>query len=139
MDTGNFKSLLNARSLKATTTRLNLLGHLDQYGSAMPYSAIQKAMNPVDRVTLYRTLETLKEQGIIHKAYQEGSETYYAICGKQCKEHQHEHDHIHFKCEICKVVSCEDLEQEIFISIPKFTINKLSINLEGVCKNCNAK
>ncbi len=136
MDIQYFKDLLHERALKATNSRLNLLTTMLAYKSAMPYSAIQESMKSVDRVTLYRTLESLKQSGIIHKAYQENNETYYAICGKKCGHQQHSHDHIHFKCLKCELVTCEQTTTDIKISIPEFVINTTSIYLEGICKLC---
>jgi len=133
-----FKELLHSRELKATKSRLNLLGRMQEYKSAMPYSAIQEAMKSMDRVTLYRTLESLKEQGIIHKAFQEGNESYYAICGKSCSTHHHHHDHIHFKCINCKAVTCEHAINSLEISIPDVEIHKISIHVEGICKACKS-
>lgn len=137
MDTQYFKELLNSRSLKATSTRLNLLTAMHQYESAMPYSAIQKAFKSIDRVTLYRTLESLKEQGVIHKAFQENKDTYFAICGMKCGENHHHHDHVHFKCEKCNAVTCEKLSNNVELFIPGHLINNVTINIEGVCKLCN--
>ena len=57
----NIKELLNERKLKATNSRVSLLHNILNYGSAMPYSAIQKALKSTDRVTLYRTLQTLSD------------------------------------------------------------------------------
>lgn len=139
MDSVYFKDLLRSRELKATVPRLNLLLTMQEYESAMPYSAIQKSMKSIDRVTLYRTLESLKEQGIIHKAFQENNETYYAICDNKCGKHQHHHDHIHFKCEQCKSVTCEQSTRALKISIPNYEINKISIHIEGICKLCKEK
>ena len=56
------KELLHKRKLKATNSRIDLLSNLDKFGSAMPYSAIQKALKSTDRVTLYRTLQTLSDR-----------------------------------------------------------------------------
>ena len=64
MNIVQIKELLQKRKLKATSTRLNLLSKMGEYGSAMSHSAIQKKMNPIDRVTLYRTIETLKEKDL---------------------------------------------------------------------------
>lgn len=136
MDIQYFKDLLHDRELRATNPRLTLLVKMDEYGSAMPYSAIQKSMKAVDRVTLYRTLESLKGQGIIHKAFQENNEVYYAICGKRCGKNEHLHDHVHFKCVKCNSVTCERTSMEVKISLPEYEINKISIHLEGVCKQC---
>ena len=136
MNTIQIKELLQKRKLKATSTRLNLLSKMREHASAMSYSAIQKQMNPIDRVTLYRTIETLKEKGIIHKVFQEKNETYYAICGISCDEHHHIHEHIHFKCLSCNTITCEDLPTNVNIALPNYQIQKISINIEGTCKKC---
>jgi Fur family transcriptional regulator, ferric uptake regulator len=136
MDSQYFKDLLHDRNLKATSPRLNLLIKMQEHESAMPYSAIQKAMKSIDRVTLYRTLESLKGQGVIHKAFQENNEIYYAICGKKCGKNHHNHDHIHFKCVRCESVTCEKPRRNMEISIPDNEIHKISIYVEGVCKLC---
>lgn len=139
MDIQDFKDLLHDRELKATGPRLHLLKKMQEYKSAMPYSAIQESMKSIDRVTLYRTLESLKKQGIIHKAYQEKNETYYAICGTTCQKNEHTHDHIHFKCSTCEQVTCEKTTTTVKISIPEYEIKRTSIYLEGICKLCNDK
>ena len=132
-----FKELLRERSLKATNTRLSLLNKLHDFGSAMSHSLIQKQMQPIDRVTLYRTLEALLEKGIIHKAFQENNDTYYAICGTSCDTKSHRHEHAHFKCLKCKTVSCQELNENLKFSIPKHEINKISIHIEGICDLCS--
>lgn len=139
MDKQNFIDLLHSRSLKATSTRLNLLQEIQEYNSAMPYSAIQLALKSIDRVTLYRTLESLKMQGVIHMAFQENNETYYAICGTNCGKNHHYHDHIHFKCVQCDAVTCEKSSTNIDILIQDYDIHKVSIHVEGICKLCNEK
>jgi len=136
MDNQYFRELLQSRALKATNHRLNLLNKMQEYKSAMPYSALQESVKSMDRVTLYRTIESLKEQGIIHKAFQENNESYYAICGTSCDKDHHNHDHIHFKCIECDTVTCEQTIQSTEISIPGNEIHKISIHIEGICKLC---
>ena len=136
MNIVQIKELLQKRKLKATSTRLNLLSKMGEHGSAMSHSAIQKKMNPIDRVTLYRTIETLKEKGIIHKVFQANNQTYYAICGNSCDEHNHLHEHIHFKCLSCNTITCEEIPNNLNIALPNHQIQKVSINIEGTCKKC---
>ena len=136
MDTNPIKELLQKRGLKATKTRVDLLTKMHRYGSAMSHSTIQKKMGPIDRVTLYRTLESLKENGIIHIAFQENNETYYAICGNSCDENHHQHEHVHFKCTKCNTVTCEKLISKIEVSLPNYLIDKISVNIEGLCQIC---
>lgn len=137
MDSAYFTQLLHDRKLKATTPRLSLLAVMDEYKSAIPYSEIQKAMKPIDRVTLYRTLESLLSKGLIHKAYQEGSEVFYAFCGVKCSVDHHQHNHIHFKCEKCDSVTCEKPDKSLKVALAGYAIHKVSIVLEGICKRCN--
>ena len=89
-----------------------------------------------DRVTLYRTLNVLEEKGILHKAYTENNETYFAICTSNCTTAEHDHKHIHFKCEKCMVVKCVKPQNSIEIDLPNFQINSLNVEVSGVCDNC---
>ena len=136
MEINNIKEILKKRSLKATSNRLNLLTKLQNNGSAMSYSKIQETMQAIDRVTLYRTIEKLKEKGIIHTAFQSNNEIYYAICGIDCSTDNHIHDHVHFKCLKCETVSCEDLLNSLKISLPKYEIHNVSVNVNGLCQVC---
>ncbi len=128
--------LLNHRNLKATRPRLELLEAMQSYDSAMPYSEMQKALQEMDRVTLYRTLESLMSKGIIHKAYQEKNNIYYAVCGSTCQSTHHDHEHVHFRCVKCESVTCEKPKRKVSINIPDFEIYNVSINVEGICSVC---
>ena len=136
MDKKEIRLLLNDKKLKATQTRISLLSILHKKNSAVSYSSIQKSLKKTDRVTLYRTIQSLTENGIIHKAFQDKNEVYYAICGTSCDENNHNHNHAHFKCIECNTISCEDLVQPIKIQLADFNFHKISINIEGICKTC---
>ena len=132
-NTARLTELLKSRKLKATPKRVELLSAIDDYDSAIPYSKLQTALQKFDRVTLYRTLNTLLEKGIIHKASVEGTETYYAMCSTHtCSSHAHHHEHIHFKCTNCKTVSCVQVAQPLNIKIPNFVIKNLEVNATGL-------
>ncbi len=137
MDKKEIRSLLNANKLKATQTRIRLLDVLYKKNSAVSYSSIQKTLKKTDRVTLYRTIQSLTEKGIIHKAFNENNEFYYAICGTNCDDKQHNHNHAHFKCIKCETVTCEDIIQPIEISLSNLVIHKIAVSIEGVCETCS--
>ncbi len=132
----NFKNILQARDLKATSKRLEVLQTIADYGSAMPYSELQKALTNFDRVTLYRNINTLMDKGVIHKASTRGQETYYAICSHHCTAEHHNHQHIHFKCTSCKEVSCMEIDDHISVQIPNVQIQNIEIEASGICENC---
>ncbi|MFL2564234.1 MAG: Fur family transcriptional regulator [Parvicellaceae bacterium] len=136
MESNKIKEMLKKRNLKATSNRLSLLKKMQNNGSAMSYSNIRSIMQPIDRVTLYRTIEKLKEKGIIHTAFQSNNEIYYAICGMDCSSENHVHNHIHFKCSKCETVTCEDVLNSLNISLPKHEIHNISVNVKGICEVC---
>ena len=136
MESNKIKEMLKKRNLKATSNRLSLLTKMQNNGSAMSYSNIRSIMQPIDRVTLYRTIEKLKEKGIIHIAFQSNNEIYYAICGMDCSSENHVHNHIHFKCSKCETVTCEDVLNSLNISLPKHEIHNISVNVKGICEVC---
>ncbi len=140
MDTtiDSLKKLLQERDLRATPIRLEFLELLRlNTPSAVTLSVIQEACHNTDRVTLYRTIQTFLDKGIIHKAHQSKEEVYYALCNSNCSTKAHFHDHLHFKCSSCSQVTCQHLNKEIKFLLPSFQINKVEIHIEGVCNRCN--
>ena len=129
-------TLLNSRKLRSTKIRQDVLSLIQNSGRAVSHSIIQKSLGDFDRVTLYRTLNVLEEKGILHKAYTENNETYFAICTSNCTTAEHDHKHIHFKCEKCMVVKCIKPQNSIEIDLPNFQINSLNVEVSGVCDNC---
>ena len=128
--------LLRDRNLRATSTRLAVLSIISEYNQAIPFSEIQKALKGFDRVTLYRTLHALMENGIIHKALQDDKQTFFAVCSNSCSSHDHNHHHIHFKCSSCQAVTCVQADRPIGFSIPGHSIERFEIEATGVCASC---
>jgi len=128
--------LLRTRNLKATSTRLDVLSVISDFGRAIPFSEIQDELDDFDRVTLYRTIHALIENGIIHKALIDENETFYALCTKNCTSDCHQHKHVHFKCTKCKAVTCVETARPIIISIQGHSIENFEIEASGICVSC---
>lgn len=137
-DTATYSERLRARSLKATSARVQLMELISDFGKAMPFSEIQKALQPIDRVTLYRTINALVEHGIIHKAIVTEGETYYAMCSHSCDSDHHHHQHVHFKCSACNEVTCVETDVRVQFSIPGHQVAQFEIQASGICPNCRA-
>ncbi len=132
----SIKEYLRQRSLKATPIRVELIKLMSYANAAVPYSEIQTNLKSFDRVTLYRTINSLIKSGIVHKASTSGDETYYALCSQACSMQCHNHEHIHFICQRCQEVSCIHVEQSIKISLPDYQIEEVSVEVSGICKKC---
>ncbi len=135
--TTDFTNLLRNRNLKATPIRLELLSTIAEFDKAIPYSEIQNTLQNFDRVTLYRTINALLENGIIHKAMADEKDTFYAMCSTHCNAQRHNHRHIHFKCMHCETVSCVAVEASTELDIPGHIVNELRIEASGICASCN--
>ncbi len=128
---------LRHRKLRATSVRIDFLNLLKASNEAVSHSEIQKALNPgLDRVTLYRTIQVLLKKGLIHQAYQEGQEVYYAICEEDCGDQKHHHRHIHFHCRVCHSVTCLDTPEPMEVSAPGYAVEDFEIQAKGVCPSC---
>lgn len=102
---------------------------------ALSHSEIQKSLEGLcDRVTIYRILERLLVEGVIHKIVNIDGVVKYAGCNS-CEE-KHSHNHIHFSCLKCKSVKCLK-EVEPSFKLPKnYEVREMNFTLSGICPNC---
>ncbi len=91
-----------------------------------------------DRVTIYRTLTSFEEKGILHKVPDRAGQTKYALCESNCQEHQHNENHVHFKCQKCEHVYCLSQIQLPDLNLPQgYEVEEAEFLLSGTCSTCN--
>ncbi len=135
----NFANLLRNHHLKVTNARLEVLAVIAGYGAAVSQPVLEKLIGTgIDRVTLYRILNTFEEKGILHKVIDLNGTANYAMCSTACTEHQHHDEHIHFNCTNCHKVYCMHSYILPNVDAPEgFNIQSLNLSVNGICKNCN--
>ena len=130
-------TILKNANLRVTECRLDVLDIFSTKNVAISHSFIESELQKKhDRVTLYRTIYSFLEKGIIHKVLDEGGSAKYALCNG-CETLNHHHDHVHFKCNTCQETFC--LNDIIIpkINIPDgFSTSEIGILIQGKCKNC---
>ena len=124
-------------NLRVTKIRLAVLDSLSQSVGALSYSVLQEALDKFDRTTLYRTLLTLSDHGLIHKAYEENGESYYARCFG-CTGKEHHHEHLHLKCSSCGGVECLEISKELKLNLAQLPFEEVNIYAKGPCASCAA-
>jgi len=128
--------LLRAHGLRATAVRCRVLDVLNVRASACSMSELSDALNG-DRVTLYRTLKTFEESGIIHRVQDGTTQDKYALCGSDCSSSSHQHDHAHFHCKSCGDTVCLDVPAPPSPVLPKgYRVATVHFTLSGECANC---
>ena len=87
-----------------------------------------------NKVTVYRTLESLIEVGLVHRAFTYQRAWYFELAD-HCTEHQ---CHPHFTCTNCGVTQClTDIMLPLArISQKGFVVSRQQVRLEGLCPAC---
>jgi Fur family ferric uptake transcriptional regulator len=130
--------ILRRNSLSITDSRKKILNLFLNVQGALAHGDIEKkAGEKFDRVTVYRTLQTFVEKGIIHTIPTTDNSVRYALCKDNCTEGHHHDNHVHFICLQCGATLC--LEELVVpeIKLPAgFSVNEIELVVKGVCKDC---
>ena len=110
------ESSLRESELRITHARTNVLATLLLASRALSHQEIQEALDGMDRVTLYRALDSLTEAGLSHKiagddrAYRYSASVEPKQASRRTVSAMHgQHQHSHFKCTRCAKVFCLDV------------------------------
>jgi len=136
------KDTLREHELKATSQRvalLKLLNGTDEHFDAEEiYFQLKKQQKNVSRATVYRSLDALVEQRLVHKLdFGDGRMRY-----ERSQDDDEHHDHL--ICEECgKVIEFFNLEMEAQqLSVceeHKFTPTTHTMHIYGICSDCTQK
>jgi Fur family ferric uptake transcriptional regulator len=124
--------------MRSTPSRQEILQLFLKKDYALSHSDIEREIsNDLDRVTVYRTLKTFLDKGIIHKVLDDEGSLKYALCNDACTAAGHHHDHIHFKCTLCGQTNCLQAELPT-IKLPKgYQPNEINVLIQGICERCS--
>ncbi|MCO6359069.1 transcriptional repressor [Roseivirga pacifica] len=133
------KQILKDHSLRHTQGRADIISVFLNKNVAISHSDIEAEMDSqYDRVTIYRTLKSFLEKGLIHKVLDDTGTMHYALCDDACSEVEHQHDHIHFKCNNCGETTCLENVHIPKVSLPNgFSYEESNYLITGTCDKCN--
>ncbi len=132
--------LLKKHRLRITQFRVDTVSLFLQSGKALSSGDIESLLAEADRITLYRTLKTLEDKGIIHKAIDGTQVVKYALCEASCDEHHHHDEHVHFHCTHCESTFCLDHIFVPSVTLPKgFTAAETNMIVNGTCQDCSRR
>ncbi|MEO7523040.1 MAG: transcriptional repressor [Ferruginibacter sp.] len=132
-----FEIILIAKQINPTAMRLLVIEYLLKQKSAVSLSDLEKEFERSDRTTLYRTLKTFEEKGLIHNIKDGAEAVKYAVCEAECKEGIHYDTHLHFYCTSCKELFCLPKAKIPDVVLPdNFKLQELSLVARGICSNC---
>tara|TARA_Y100000815_G_C13299767_1_gene484191 strand:- start:923 stop:1282 length:360 start_codon:yes stop_codon:yes gene_type:complete len=102
---------------------------------AIPQGKAQGA----DRTTLYRTLKTFEDKGIVHQIDDGTGVVKYALCEPGCNCDIEQDLHLHFHCTQCDETVCLTDHKIPHINLPDgYTAEDANLVVKGTCDKCTA-
>ncbi len=134
-------NILKKNSLSVTEGRKKILNLFLESEGALAHADIEKKTDAAfDRVTVYRTLQTFVEKGIIHQIPTTDNSIMYALCRHECEEGHHHDNHVHFVCSSCGKTICLDEVTVPSVQLPKgFKPQHAAMVVSGLCAECRNK
>jgi Fur family ferric uptake transcriptional regulator len=130
---------LKDHDLRVTDIRKKLYSYFVEAKSAVSHADLELIFSDeFDRVTIYRTLHSFLDKGILHKIPNDSGSARYALCHADCNPEHHIDNHIHFKCRVCERLMClHDLKVPELKLPGNFSIESAALLYEGVCDKCS--
>lgn len=134
----NIKTLLKNHSLRLTQGRADVVSVFLKNNIAISHADIESEVDgKYDRVTIYRTLKSFLDRGMIHKILDDKGGIRYALCADECSDGAHQHNHIHFKCNNCEQTTCLEHVEIPTVKLPRgFTAAESNFLITGICDKC---
>ena len=130
--------ILKKNGLSITESRVRILELFYETDGALAHADIEKNTDAAfDRVTVYRTLQTFVDKGIIHQIPTIDNSILYALCKQNCQQGHHHDNHVHFICNNCDKTFCLDDVTVPEVKLPKgFVPAQAAMVVTGICNDC---
>lgn len=130
---------LVSKQINPTANRMLVLDFILEQHSAISLTDIEKGLGPMDRVTVYRTLKTFEEKGLVHSVEDGTGIPKYALCIEDCDAEGHHDLHLHFYCSVCKETFCLPTTKIPKVNLPdRFKAEEVDLLIKGLCNKCNS-
>ena len=96
---------------------------------------IERLSAQMNKTTIYRILDKLEDDAILHSFLGKNGHKWYAKCTKNCAVSGHQDSHAHFECLQCGKVDCLNTDF-IIPEIPNRRVDVSQVLLQGSCEDC---
>jgi len=132
--------ILKENNLSVTDGRKQILAMFLHTNGALSHADIEnEADKKLDRITIYRTLQTFVNKGIVHVIPTTDNSIRYALCKDECTEGHHHDKHVHFVCNECHTTYCLEHVDVPHVKLPAgFSETQTDVIVNGYCAKCKA-
>jgi len=128
--------ILKENDIAPSMQRIKILEYLQSYKTHptadMIYQALANEMPTLSKTTVYNTLKTFSEKGIL---------VALSLFENEVRYEYNTEPHIHFKCTKCNKIYDLDKTYDRYDEnmIDGHKVDEHHVNLRGICKNCLGK
>jgi Fur family ferric uptake transcriptional regulator len=128
---------LRAAGLRRTPARKAVHGLVEQLGRPVRHADLAAALPNLDDITLYRTLATLCEVGLLHRVL--GVDGAWRYSANPPTEAGCPGNHPHFLCTVCQGMSCLRDQRMPRVDVPDGArVDGRNFLVFGACAACAA-
>lgn len=132
------EKFLEDKRVRPTAMRILIYKFMGQKKIAVALTDIENAFTKADRTTLYRTLKTFEEKGIVHQIDDGTGISKYALCEEGCNCDIKNDLHLHFHCNNCNETICLTEHKIPQIKVPNgFVSENVNLVVKGICDKCS--
>lgn len=133
------EQVLDSKNIRVTAMRLLIYKFLADKQVAVTLTDIENAFAKAERTTLYRTIKTFEEKGIVHQIDDGTGIIKYALCEQGCNCDIKTDLHLHFHCTNCNETVCLTEHKIPQIKVPSgFVSENVNLVVKGICDKCSS-
>lgn len=129
---------LNDNGVRPTAIRILIYKYMAEKEIAVALTDIENVFAKADRTTLYRTLKTFEQKGIVHQIDDGTHISKFALCEPGCNCELEQDLHLHFHCTNCDETVCLTEQKIPHINLPDgYVAEDANLVLKGICEKCS--
>jgi Fur family ferric uptake transcriptional regulator len=129
---------LENKSVRPTAMRILIYKYMAEKNIAVALTDIENAFDKAERTTLYRTLKTFEENGIVHQIDDGTNISKFALCEPGCNCEIDQDLHLHFHCSNCDKTVCLTEHKIPHINLPTgYIAEDANLVIKGICDTCS--
>ncbi len=110
----------------------------NESGAISVVELIKRLDSQMNKTTIYRVLDKLEDDGVLHSFLDTNGNKWYAKCNG-CSKSNHLDIHPHFQCIECGKIDCVTLDLDLYLpNIPGREVLSSHILIQGRCEVCCA-
>jgi ferric uptake regulation protein len=139
MNSNEILGMLQRHGVKPTANRIIIAGALAQASNPLSLSDLEVDIATIDKSSIFRTLATFKEHGLVHVIEDGSDSAKYELCHGTGDEHDSDR-HVHFYCERCNRTFCLSQVHVPQVQLPAgYQVRGVNYLVKGLCPHCAAQ